>query len=143
MPKHSEHSLLPFTPEQLFDLVADVEHYAEFVPWWVAARVSQRDGDIVYVEQVIGLGVIQRRFTSRAVLQRPVSVHITSQDRFFEYLSITWRIQPLTQGHTTILLTTEFSLHSGLLQILFKKLFFQETKRLIEAFEHRAQQLYG
>ena len=80
MSRHTEQRHLHYTPEQLFDLVADVERYPEFLPWLLAADIRRRDGDRVWVEMVIGTRFLQRRFTSRARLRRPRRIDITSHD---------------------------------------------------------------
>ena len=61
----------PYTREQMFDLAADVESYEEFLPGWHGARIYKREGDLYYVEQEIGYGLVRKRFTSKAILKRP------------------------------------------------------------------------
>ncbi|WP_374450144.1 type II toxin-antitoxin system RatA family toxin, partial [Stella sp.] len=65
MPTHAEQRLLPYSPEQLFDLVADIERYPEFLPWCVAARIRERTGELVVADLMIGFKMIRERFTSR------------------------------------------------------------------------------
>ena len=62
MPTHAEERHSPFTPDQLFDLVADIERYPEFLPWCVAARVRRRDGNTVWADLVIGFRMFRERF---------------------------------------------------------------------------------
>jgi coenzyme Q-binding protein COQ10 len=143
MMKHTEQNILPYTQEQLFDFIADVERYAEFVPWWVAAKVYH-EGDVVHVEQVFNFGSwLQYRFSSQAVLERPVRIHIMSSDGPFLHLDIQWDFQPLLDSGCRIVLSTEFYLRSGMLQKLFDSFSPRTTWRLFEAFETRAHQLYG
>ena len=142
MARYIEHCTLPYTQEQLFELVADVERYAEFVPWWIAAKVRPAGDNIVHVEQSITFGSLQHKFLSQAILQHPSSVYITSDDRPFRSLEIHWRIQPQSQGCCTIMLAIEFNLCSGLLQKLINRVFDYETKQLIKVFEQRAHELY-
>ncbi len=65
---HKVSRVLPYEREQVFDLVADVERYPDFLPWWVAVRVSQRDGEVYYTDQVVRFGLIRERFSSKPVL---------------------------------------------------------------------------
>jgi hypothetical protein len=51
--------LLPYSPEQLFDLAADVERYPRFLPWWIAARVKTREGNVYYTDQDLAFGPIR------------------------------------------------------------------------------------
>lgn len=143
MTRHREKSILPYTQAQLFELVADVERYPEFVPCWIEASVRRRSGDIVHVEQVLNLGAMQRRFVSRAVLQPPVSVQVTSNDGPFRHLDIHWGVEPLPEQGCILSLATEFELHSNMLSHLLGGFFRGETGRLLKVFEQRAHTLYG
>src|SRR5690625_6737870 len=68
MPTHAERRRLPYRPEQLYDLVADVERYPEFLPWCLGARIKRREGNTLIADLVIGFKMIRERFTSRVVL---------------------------------------------------------------------------
>ncbi|MFO1431125.1 MAG: type II toxin-antitoxin system RatA family toxin [Candidatus Competibacteraceae bacterium] len=143
MAKHFEKSILPYTQEQLFELVADVERYPEFVPCWLDASVRQRDGDIVLVEQVLNIAAVQHRFVSKAVMRRPASVQVTSNDGPFRQLDIHWQIEPQSSSGCTLILSTDFQLRSGMLQTLLSGFLRGETWRLLKVFENRAHVLYG
>ena len=69
MPTHAEKKLLPYTREQLFDLVADVERYPEFLPWCMGARIRERSESLLVADLIIGFKFIRERFTSRVVLE--------------------------------------------------------------------------
>jgi coenzyme Q-binding protein COQ10 len=143
MISYIENSTLPYTQEQLFDLVADVERYGEFLPWWIKAKAN-RKGDIVHVEQTLNFGpFFNYRFCSKALLERPISVHITSSDGPFLHLDIRWQLQPQTFNGCIITFITEFQFRSQMLQKLFDTFFPQETWQLLKVFETRAHQLYG
>ncbi len=74
MPTHAERRLLPYAPEQLFDLVADVERYPEFLPWCLGARIRERKGNEIVADLLIGFKMVRERFTSRVVLDRPDAI---------------------------------------------------------------------
>lgn len=143
MTRHYEKSVLPYTQAQLYELVADVERYPEFVPCWIEASVRRRTNQIVQVEQVLNLGAVRRRFVSRAVLQPPTGVRVTSDDGPFRRLDIQWGIEPLPEQGCTLSLATEFELRSGMLSHLLGGFFRGETGRLLRIFENRAHALYG
>ena len=143
MAKHFEKSILPYTQEQLFELVSDVERYPEFVPCWLEVSVRRRDGDSVLVEQVLNIAAVQHRFISQAVLQRPVRVQVTSSDGPFRHLDIRWQIEPQSSSGCMLILSTDFQLRSGMLQTLLSGFFRGETWRLLKVFENRAHVLYG
>jgi len=71
MPRHSETKHLPYTPEQLFELVADVARYDEFLPWVVAVRVRSSSETETVADLVVGFNAFKERFTSRVTKQRP------------------------------------------------------------------------
>ena len=69
---------LPYSPEQPFDLAADVERYPEFLHWWITARVRKREAEVYCTHQVLGIGPIRIEFESRTVLRRPERIDVTS-----------------------------------------------------------------
>src|SRR5271154_4409584 len=86
MAKFAERRLLPYRPDQLFDLVADIEKYPQFLPWCIGARIRQRDGNEVTADLVIGFKVYRERFTSHVVLCRPDRIHVTYSEGPFKYM---------------------------------------------------------
>ena len=74
MPTHAEQRVLPYTPEQLFALVADIEHYPEFLPWCIGARIRERQANLVVADLIIGFKVFRERFTSRVALDPPRNI---------------------------------------------------------------------
>ena len=131
---------------QLFDLVADVAHYPEFLPWCHAARVRQRDGNIEIAELAIGFGPFHEKFVSRVELapDQPGGPRIdtTGVDGPFRRLISRWTFQPDPQG-TMIDFELEFDFRSMLLQQTVRLLFAEAVRRMVSAFEARANQLYG
>src|ERR1700728_4867829 len=77
MPIHAEQRVLPYTQEQLFALVADIERYPEFLPWCVGARIKERQANLVVADLIIGFKVFRERFTSRVVLDPPRKIDVT------------------------------------------------------------------
>lgn len=143
MPIHSEHRLLPYTSEQLFDLVADVEGYPEFLPWWAEARVRRREGDVYYTEQVVRFRILRQRFSSRTVLKRPECIDVTSTGGPLRHLDMRWTFRPAPGGGCRVHLDVDFELRSRLLGTLVGVLFAEAVRRIVAAFEERAHQLYG
>ncbi len=143
MPSYTENRALCYTPEQLFDLVADVERYPEFLPWWVAAKVRKRDGDVYYTDQVIGFGMFRERFSSKTVLERPERIDVTSDAGPFRRLKIQWTFHPTPPRGCLIGFHLDFELGSKLVQRLFTLLFRDAARRVVTTFERRARELYG
>jgi coenzyme Q-binding protein COQ10 len=143
MSSHEVHCVLVYTPEQLFDLAADVEGYPEFLPWWLAARVRKREGDVYYTDQVVGFGVVRQRFDSKTVLRRPERIDVTSSDRMFRKFHLTWLFDPLPDNGCRVALVVDLELRSKLIQDLFGWAISRMVGSIMSAFEVRAHRLYG
>lgn len=144
MPTHAEKKLLPYTPQQLFDLVADVDRYDEFLPWCVASRVNSRDGDVIHADLVIGFKMFREKFTSEVTLSRPDRIDVKYAKGPFRYLNNHWVFIPEDGGaKTTIDFYVDFEFRSRLLQRLIGAVFNEAVQRMVRAFEKRAHQIYG
>jgi len=143
MPTHAEQRILPYTPEQLFALVADVERYPEFLPWCVASRIRRREGEVFFADLVIGFKMVRERFTSKVTLSRPDRVDVTYTEGPFHHLNNHWVFRALPDGGTEIDFFVDFEFRSKLLQTLIGALFNEAVKLMVSAFEKRARQLYG
>ena len=143
MQSYTEERVLPYTREQVFDLVADVESYHEFVPGWLAARIVERAGNELIVNQVIGLGAFPLEFVSHTSLKPPGHIHVVARDGPFRYLDINWEFKPDPRPGCLIRLSVEFELSSPLFAKLLTVLFRISLRQVLSAFEKRAQRLYG
>jgi coenzyme Q-binding protein COQ10 len=143
MPTHAEKRLLPYTQEQLFDLVADVERYPEFLPWCLAARIRKREGETITADLLIGFKMVRERFTSKVVLKRPDIIDVSYAEGPFKYLNNHWRFLTMPDGRTCIDFYVDFEFRSALLQKLIGLLFNEAVRRMVAAFETRARDLYG
>lgn len=142
MPTHAEKRVVPYTPEQMFDLVAHIERYPEFLPWCVAARIRSRQGNEVVADLVIGFKMFRERYTSRVTLERPRRIHVSYLEGPLKHLTNHWVFEPHPSG-TEIDFYVDFEFHSKVLQALIGTLFHEAMRRIVAAFEHRAQRLYG
>src|SRR6185437_11875909 len=134
VPTHAEQRILPYTAEQLFDLVADVERYPEFLPWCVGERVV--------ADLLIGFRMFRERFTSKVTLNRPRRIDVAYSEGPFRYLSNHWIFEPV-EGGCRIDFFVDFEFRSRVLQTLIGALFNEAVRRMVAAFESRARQLYG
>jgi len=143
MPTHSEKRVLPYTPQQLFDLVADIERYPEFLPWCVATRITERSGDRLVSEMVIGFKMFRERFVSRVKLDRKAHrIDVAYAEGPFKYLTNHWIFEDHPRG-CMIDFYVEFEFNSRLLQKVIQVLFHEAVRRMVGAFESRARDLYG
>jgi coenzyme Q-binding protein COQ10 len=142
MPTHAERRRLPYTPQQLYDLVADVERYPEFLPWCLAARIRRREGPVIFADLVIGFKMVRERFTSKVTLGEG-RVDVTYTEGPFHHLDNHWVFAPAEDGGTEIDFYVDFEFRSRLLQTLIGALFNEAVRLMVAAFEKRARQLYG
>jgi len=142
MPTHAEKRLLPYTREQLFDLVADVERYPEFLPWCLGARVRERTATTITADLLIGFKMVRERFTSRVVLDRPRRIDVSYARGPFRHLNNHWRFSPAAGG-CRIDFFVDFEFKSRLMQRVIEMLFGEAVRRMVAAFEKRARELYG
>ena len=145
MPTHAEQRLLPYQPQQLFDLVADVERYPEFLPWCKAARVRQRESEErqIVADLVVGFKMVRERFTSRVDLEPEERViRVQYVDGPFRYLNNTWQFIEHADG-CMIDFYVDFEFRSRVLQTMLQPLFNEAVRRMVAAFEGRAKELYG
>ena len=143
MPIHKEKRVLPYSPAQLYGLVIDIERYPEFLPWCQGARVRSRQADLIVADLIIGFKMFRERFTSRvkpdSVAQR---IDVTYAEGPFKYLENHWVFEDHPQG-CRIDFYVDFEFRSKLLQKLIESLFHEAVRRMVAAFETRANQLYG
>ena len=147
MPKHSETRKMPYTAEQMYDLVADMARYPEFLPWMAAARIRswgrQGECDVADVDLVISFKVFRERFGSRAVLC-PKERTIDSEflDGPFRYLHSHWAFRDV-EGGCIVEYNVDFEFRSAILQKVIGVVFNEAMQRVVRAFEQRAHELYG
>ncbi|MEA3079415.1 MAG: coenzyme Q-binding protein [Sphingomonadales bacterium] len=143
MPRHSETRYLPYTPEQLFDMVADVARYDEFLPWVVAVRVRSSSERETVADLVVGFNAFKERFTSRVVKERPGRICVDYVEGPLKYLHNDWKFDPATDGGTNVGFSVDFAFKSRLFETLAGSMFDRALRRMTGAFEQRAATLYG
>ncbi|MDD2878397.1 MAG: type II toxin-antitoxin system RatA family toxin [Acidiphilium sp.] len=142
MPKYSECKVVPYRPEQMFDLVADVGKYPQFLPWCVGARIRSHRCDILVADLTIGFGPFRESFTSRVVLGAPEHIDVHYQNGPFKYLRNEWRFVPDPRG-TMIDFYVDFEFRSFILQKTIGAVFAEAVRRMVAAFLTRARDIYG
>lgn len=143
MPRHSETKHLPYSPEQLFDLVADVARYDEFLPWVVAVRVRSSSVTETVADLVVGFNAFKERFTSRVVKERPNRVCVDYVEGPLKYLHNEWKFEPADDGGTNVFFSVDFAFRSRIFEALAGQMFDRALRRMTKAFEERAAALYG
>ena len=142
MPKHSETRHLPYTPEQMFDMVADVKRYPELLPWVSAMRVRQDSDTATLADMIVGFKGLRETFTSKVEKVRPDSVHVEYIDGPLKYLRNEWRFRA-EEGGCAVDFSVDFAFKNRVFEMLAGQVFGTALRRMIGAFEDRARKLYG
>lgn len=143
MPRHTETRFLPYTPEQMFDLVADVKRYQEFLPWVAATRIRSDSETLMVADLVVGFRSLKETFTSRVEKERPRRVHTEYIEGPLKYLHNSWVFEPAENGGTKIEFCVDFAFRNRIFEALAGQMFDRALRRMIGAFEDRARDLYG
>lgn len=143
MTAYTERQHLKYSARQLFDLVADVERYPEFLPWVKNVHVHHRKNHTVLVDMTIAAGPLRKRFSTVAKLDRPHSIDISSDDPMFERFEQRWTFEPASEGGTNIEYRVDFKFRSRLLRMLMGASFTDRAAATMAAFKHRAYRQYG
>jgi len=142
MPRHHEKRFLPHSAEAMYDLVADVARYDEFLPWVTGVRVRSDSETEMVADLIVGFKSLRERFTSRVIKARPRSIRVDYVDGPLKFLRNEWHFEPATGG-CTIDFTVEFAFRNRLFEVIAGQVFDQALRKMINAFEKRAEALYG
>ena len=152
MPRHHETRILPYTPQQMYDLVADVQSYPQFLPWTAAARIRSRetigDTELLLADLVISFKVFRETFGSRVMLH-PAERRIETSyiDGPFHHMDSVWLFRPVGGDgdvpRCEVDFTVDFEFRSRLLQGAATMFFNDAMTRVVRAFERRAAELYA
>ncbi|MCS6892686.1 MAG: type II toxin-antitoxin system RatA family toxin [Rhodovarius sp.] len=142
MPTHAQRKVLRYTPQQMFDLVADVGRYPEFLPWCAACRVISREEDRLIADMTIGFKVFRETFRSDVRLKRPDLIQVRYLNGPFRYLNNTWKFIPHPQG-VEVDFFVDFEFRSAILRAAIGVVFNEAVQLMVRAFERRAMMLYG
>ncbi len=143
MPKHTETRHLPYSPEQMFDLVADVARYGEFLPWVSAIRVRSAAETEMVADMIVGFKGLRESFTSKVQKERPDHIRVDYLDGPLKYLNNDWRFRPDGQGGTLVEFCVDFQFKNRVFEMLAGQVFDRALRKMIGAFEDRAAALYG
>lgn len=156
MPTHFEKRFLAFTPQQMFDLVIDVDKYPEFLPWCIATRINsktegsgQDQGGVgeMSADMAIGFKAFRESYTSHITFERPSAdraghINVVDSHGPFKRLVTDWRFVP-AEGGVNVEFEIDFEFKSRLLEGMIGKMFEKATRMMINAFKTRAEKLYG
>jgi ribosome-associated toxin RatA of RatAB toxin-antitoxin module len=139
----SRSALVPYTPEQMFALVEDVESYPQFLPWVSAAELIERSPQQVVGRLHMHRGGMRETVTTRNVLTPPREITLNLVAGPFKTLEGRWSFEPIGARGTNVGLTIRFELANSMLNLLFARAFEKNCSQLVDAFVARARALYG
>ena len=143
MPKHKETRRLPYSPQQMFELVIDVPRYPEFLPWVSAIRVRSNSETEMVADMIVGFKGLRETFTSRVVKERARHVHVDYVDGPLRHLSNDWRFRDDGAGGVLIDFEVDFAFKNRMFEMLAGQVFDRALRKMINAFETRAEALYS
>ena len=143
MPGSRETRRLPYSCEQMFDLVADVARYDEFLPWVVATRVRSDSETEMVADMLVGFKAIREKFTSRVDKSRPERIEVHYLDGPLRDLDNSWSFRPTQDGGCEIDFAVEFTFRNAVFEAIAGQYFDRAFRKMVEAFEKRADDLYG
>lgn len=143
MPSHAESRIVPYSAEQLFDLVIDIEKYPEFLPWCTGARINTRSKTDLTADVLIGYKMFREQFSSRVHFVRPKEIEVEYMKGPMRHLHNKWVFKSLKENQCQIDFSVDFSLKTKLLEGLVDQFFNKALARMLNAFEMRAIELYG
>ena len=143
LPHYSEKRVVPYSAEQMFALVADVERYPEFLPWCAATRIRSRDETTFTADLIAAFGALREQFTSRVKLDAATkTITIEYIEGPFEHLTNVWRFNTIENG-TEVDFDIDFRFRSRALEALISGFFTRAVEKMTGAFVARAHQLYS
>ena len=147
MPTHSETKILKYKPEQMFDLVADVNSYPKFLPWCSAARIHSSNmigkNEVLEADLVISFKVFREKFASKVTLIRSENRILTEYiDGPFKRMHSTWHFEGLEFG-SEVSFYVDFEMKNAVLQKIVGVVFNEAMQRVLSAFENQAMALYA
>lgn len=143
MPGIHEVHRMPYSAQQMFDLVADVARYPEFLPWVIATRVRTDSNTEMTADMIVGFKAIREKFTSRVNKDRPEQITVQYVDGPLRNLNNRWQFRDLENGGCELDFCVDFTFKNRVFEALAGQYFDRAFRRMVDAFEARAAALYG
>ena len=143
MPGIREIRTVPYSAEQMFDLVADVARYKEFLPWVIATRVRSNSETEMVADMVVGFKSLRESFTSKVSKRRPEMIDVIYVDGPLRDLDNEWHFTDLPEGGCRVDFSVEFAFKNRVFEALAGQYFDRAFRKMVAAFEARAEALYG
>jgi len=142
MPNVNKSALVPFSAEQMYKLVEDVNSYHKFLPWCSASEEIKRDNDVIVASVTIAKGGVNKKFTTRNLLQKNKMIEISLVDGPFKHLHGFWRFDELKADACKVSLDLEYEFSSKLLGMVVGPVFNQVANAMVDSFVEEAKSVY-
>ncbi|HKK14128.1 MAG TPA: type II toxin-antitoxin system RatA family toxin [Gammaproteobacteria bacterium] len=139
----SKSALVPYSPEEMFALVEDIEAYPTFLPWCRSAQVTDRRGDEVCATIEISKAGVEKTFTTRNRHQHNKMIEMRLVEGPFRHLEGFWRFDALGEQACKVAFDLDFEFASRMLGMVVGPVFSQIANTLVDAFQRRAVEIYG
>lgn len=143
MKRVNRQAIVPFSCEQMFELVNDIESYPQFLPFCGGSQVIERNQDEVTASLTVSKGSFEQQFTTKNINNPHSSIEMTLVDGPFKYLNGHWSFTALSEQASKIELLIEFEFSNKLLGMAFGKIFSQLAENFVDAFTKRARKVYS
>ena len=134
---------VPYTSDQMYGVVNDIQHYHEFLPWCRDASVSRQSESRLTATVFVAIGKIKQSFTTENTMQPGKKIRMQLVDGPFKNLHGIWKFEQIPQGQCRVSLDIEFEFKNKLLKLALGKTFNHIMESMVESFSRRAEQLYG
>ena len=143
MPHHHERRELPFSAEQMYDLVIDVKRYPEFLPWINAIRVTSESETELIADMIVGFKSLRETFSSRVLKQPKTRIEVDYLDGPMKHLHNVWSFEAKPDGGSFVEFTVDFSFRNKMFEAMAGQFFDAALRKMTGAFITRAEALYG
>jgi coenzyme Q-binding protein COQ10 len=148
MPSHKEIKKLPYTAQQMFDLVLNVEKYSQFLPWVLTAKITKKINDLHFeADLVINFKGFTQKYSSDVRASKTIDgeflISVVAIDGPFKNLVNSWQFKDLPNGNCEIEFFIDFEFKSAILGKMMGMIFEKATNKMIDAFETRAKEIYN
>lgn len=137
------HALTPYSAEQMYDLVDNIEAYPDFLQWCRSSEVISRDNDVVTARLELAKGAVHKEFTTLNRLMPGKMIEMKLVEGPFRHLEGFWRFEPLSEQACKVILDLDFDFNSKMVALVVGPVFSQVANTLVDAFCKRATTVYG
>lgn len=142
MPRHHEIRQLPYSAKQMYNLVADIDQYPQFLPWVIALRIKKNSDSEALADMIVGFRALRESFTSRVIKKPHQSIHIDYIDGPLKYLRNDWEFTDREEGGCNVDFKVDFAFKNKVFEKIAGRFFEAALTKMTSAFVDRAHVLY-